>query len=81
MKVNFVDLSRQYKTIAPEISDVLSVVLERCDFVLGRDVKQFEEQARRCPDIAKARPMLGWEPIVSLEEGLRLTVDYFRVAA
>ena len=32
----------------------------------------------RQPDITRARAMLGWEPEVSLEEGLRRTIDYFR---
>ncbi len=32
----------------------------------------------RQPDITKARKMLGWEPKVKLEEGLRRTIDYFR---
>ncbi|HMV32451.1 MAG: UDP-glucuronic acid decarboxylase family protein [Gemmatimonadales bacterium] len=32
----------------------------------------------RQPDITKARTLLGWEPKVSLEEGLRHTIAYFR---
>lgn len=32
----------------------------------------------RQPDISKARRILGWEPEVSLEEGLGQTVEYFR---
>jgi dTDP-glucose 4,6-dehydratase len=32
----------------------------------------------RQPDIAKAKRVLGWEPRVSLDEGLRETVEYFR---
>ncbi len=32
----------------------------------------------RQPDITKARERLGWEPKVSLDEGLRRTIDYFR---
>jgi dTDP-glucose 4,6-dehydratase len=32
----------------------------------------------RQPDITRARTLLGWEPKVPLEEGLRHTIDYFR---
>jgi dTDP-glucose 4,6-dehydratase len=32
----------------------------------------------RRPDISRARRLLGWEPRVSLEEGLAWTIDFFR---
>ena len=32
----------------------------------------------RCPDITKARKVLGWEPRVPLEEGLERTISFFR---
>jgi nucleoside-diphosphate-sugar epimerase len=32
----------------------------------------------RQPDIARARVLLGWEPRVELDEGLRRTIDWFR---
>ncbi|MCC7123243.1 MAG: SDR family oxidoreductase [Acidobacteria bacterium] len=32
----------------------------------------------RQPDITRARTLLGWEPKVSLEEGLGKTIEYFR---
>jgi UDP-glucuronate decarboxylase len=32
----------------------------------------------RQPDIGRARAKLGWEPKVSLEQGLAVTIDYFR---
>lgn len=38
-----------------------------------------DDPRRRCPDISKARNVLGWEPKVGLEEGLRLTLEYFRL--
>jgi len=38
-----------------------------------------DDPRQRQPDISKARRLLGWEPRVGLEEGLRLTLDYFRM--
>jgi nucleoside-diphosphate-sugar epimerase len=37
-----------------------------------------DDPKQRKPDISKARTILGWEPRVPLEEGLRRTVEYFR---
>jgi len=38
-----------------------------------------DDPKQRCPDIGKARRILGWEPKVNLEEGLRLTLEFFRL--
>ena len=37
-----------------------------------------DDPKRRRPDIAKAKRVLGWEPKVGLEEGLKCTVEYFQ---
>jgi dTDP-glucose 4,6-dehydratase len=37
-----------------------------------------DDPKRRRPDITKAKAVLGWEPKVPLEEGLRETVAYFQ---
>ena len=37
-----------------------------------------DDPKQRCPDITKARRILKWEPRVNLEEGLRLTLEYFK---
>jgi dTDP-glucose 4,6-dehydratase len=37
-----------------------------------------DDPKQRQPDISKARAVLGWEPRVPLDEGLRETVAYFR---
>ncbi len=39
-----------------------------------------DDPTRRCPDIGKARRLLGWQPEVSLEDGLVPTVAYFESA-
>ncbi|MCA1975007.1 MAG: SDR family oxidoreductase [Caenispirillum sp.] len=37
-----------------------------------------DDPKQRQPDITRARDLLGWEPRVPLDEGLRRTIDYFR---
>lgn len=37
-----------------------------------------DDPTRRCPDITKARRLLGWEPHIPLKEGLARSLDYFR---
>jgi nucleoside-diphosphate-sugar epimerase len=39
-----------------------------------------DDPARRCPDITKAKALVGWEPAVALDEGLRRTIPFFRQA-
>lgn len=46
--------------------------------IVFEPLKTADDPKQRRPDITKARTLLGWEPKVSLEEGLRLTVEYFK---
>ena len=39
-----------------------------------------DDPKQRCPDITKARQLLGWEPKIDLESGLRLSQAYFQQA-
>lgn len=39
-----------------------------------------DDPLQRKPDITKAKQLLGWEPKVSFEEGLKKTIEYFRNA-
>jgi UDP-glucose 4-epimerase len=38
----------------------------------------FEDPMRRVPDVRKAAKILGWAPAVSIDEGLPITVDWWR---
>lgn len=57
---------------------------ERVRALLGLDVPIIfkplpqDDPKQRCPDISKAKRLLGWEPKVNLNEGLQLTLDFFR---
>jgi dTDP-glucose 4,6-dehydratase len=39
-----------------------------------------DDPRQRRPDISKARQLLGWEPKIDLEQGLRLSMEYFQQA-
>jgi dTDP-glucose 4,6-dehydratase len=43
-----------------------------------RDMRTQDDPQVRQPDITKAKTILGWEPAVDLEEGLSLTIPWFR---
>jgi dTDP-4-amino-4,6-dideoxygalactose transaminase len=43
LKVKFVDLSAQHKTLETEIKEVFNRVLANCSFVLGPEVEKFEK--------------------------------------
>lgn len=46
--------------------------------IVFRPMLTEDDPKQRRPDITKARTLLGWEPRVSLEEGLQRTIAYFR---
>jgi nucleoside-diphosphate-sugar epimerase len=55
--------------------------------VTGRELPMVERPTavgddpnRRCPDIAKALALTGWEPFIPLDEGLRRTIPHFERA-
>ncbi len=39
-----------------------------------------DDPKQRCPDITKARQLLGWEPKIDLQSGLRKSLEYFQTA-
>jgi dTDP-glucose 4,6-dehydratase len=46
-------------------------------FVEPKDVRTKDDPKVRCPDISRAKNVLGWEPQVTLETGLQRTAQYF----
>ncbi|MDD5085756.1 MAG: DegT/DnrJ/EryC1/StrS family aminotransferase, partial [Candidatus Omnitrophica bacterium] len=49
MQIPFLDLKKQYKDLQNEIDTSIRGVIERADFIMGEDVKRFEEEfARFC---------------------------------
>ncbi|MDX2192357.1 MAG: UDP-glucuronic acid decarboxylase family protein [Gemmatimonadales bacterium] len=46
--------------------------------VIERHPLPVDDPHQRRPDISRARALLGWEPVVPLDEGLRRTIAHFR---
>jgi len=63
-------------TILECAKEVLAVTGSSSDIVL-RPLPQ-DDPTRRCPDITKARTLLGWEPDVDLRQGLLKSLQYFQ---
>jgi dTDP-glucose 4,6-dehydratase len=47
---------------------------------LRHEALPVDDPKQRRPDITKAKRLLGWEPKVALESGLRMSLEYFREA-
>jgi dTDP-glucose 4,6-dehydratase len=62
-------------------------IMQLADFILRltgsssklvREPLPTDDPKQRKPDISRAKLLLGWEPAVPLEEGLRRTIEHFR---
>jgi UDP-glucuronate decarboxylase len=64
-------------TVLELANKVVSIAGSRSKVTVGRPLPA-DDPARRRPDISLAKAALGWQPKVSLEEGLRKTIEWFR---
>jgi len=62
-----------------ECAQVVLKITESKSRIRHEPLPQDDPRQRR-PDITKARELLGWEPKIDLETGLRLSLDYFKNA-
>lgn len=62
------------------VNELAETVLQITDSKSPIVYKQLpvDDPAKRKPDIEKAKSTLNWEPVVSLEDGLKETVSYFK---
>ena len=72
-----VNIGNPHEVSIREIAEIIvRLVNSKCKLVIRP--LPVDDPKQRQPDITRARTLLGWEPKVGLEEGLKKTVGYFR---
>src|SRR5688572_23314714 len=72
-----VNIGNPHEMTIEEIARAIIDISGSKSQIVYRPLPEDDPKVRR-PDITRARTLLGWEPKVSLEEGLLKTLDYFK---
>jgi len=72
-----VNIGNPHELSIEEIAKVIIRMTGSKSRLVQRPLPTDDPKVRK-PDITRARTLLGWEPKVSLEEGLTSTIEYFR---
>jgi dTDP-glucose 4,6-dehydratase len=65
-------------TILQFAKTINQIVGNQAGIVFVKDARSVRDPQQRQPDITRARTILAWEPRVSLEEGIKKTIPYFK---
>ncbi|HEX2804110.1 MAG TPA: UDP-glucuronic acid decarboxylase family protein [Sphingomicrobium sp.] len=72
-----INIGNPHEISVRELAEIIVDKTAASGELISCDIPADDPQQRQ-PDIARARDLLGWEPTVSLDEGLDRTIDYFR---
>ena len=66
-EITIIDIAKKIiNTISPNKTKIIYLSLPE------------DDPLQRCPDISKAKQLLNWEPIITLQEGIEKTISYFK---
>jgi len=72
-----VNLGNPTEVTVLQLAEIIVRLADSKSQIVHRELPVDDPKQRR-PDITHARTLLGWEPQVPLEDGLRRTLEYFR---
>jgi dTDP-glucose 4,6-dehydratase len=72
-----VNLGNPHEMTVLEFAKKIIVLTGSTSEIVFHPLPQDDPQVRQ-PDIGKARQLLGWQPQVDVDEGLKRTIEYFR---
>ena len=73
-----VNLGNPVEMTVTELAEKIIRLTDSSSSLEYRELPQ-DDPTRRKPDISLAKKMLGWGPKVSLEDGLKETISYFKI--
>ncbi len=76
-EVDPVNIGNPGETSILEFAEEIVAMTDTSSKIVFKELPKDDPKVRQ-PNIAKAKDVLGWEPRVPREEGLRLTTEYFR---
>jgi len=74
-----VNIGAQDEVTMLELAQIIKRVAGSSSEIVFRPLPEDDPKQRR-PDTTRAREVLGWEPTVSMEDGLARTLEYFKTA-
>ncbi|MGV3518312.1 UDP-glucuronic acid decarboxylase family protein [Luteitalea sp.] len=72
-----VNIGNPHELTIKQIAETIIRMTGSTSALVYKPLPEDDPKVRR-PDITRARTLLGWEPKVSLEDGLTRTIEYFR---
>jgi UDP-glucuronate decarboxylase len=71
-----INIGNPHEIPVRELAERVITLTNSASRIVHRPLPQ-DDPMQRCPDITLAKQVLGWEPKVPLDAGLRRTIDYF----
>jgi UDP-glucuronate decarboxylase len=71
-----INIGNPYEISVRELAERVIELTGSRSRIVHRPLPQ-DDPLQRCPDISRARRLLGWEPTVTLDDGLHRTIGYF----
>ena len=73
-----VNIGNQTETSILQFAEAINQITGNGDVVFQQQERGEGDPQRRRPDITRAREILKWEPQISLEDGIKKTIPYFK---
>lgn len=77
LKGEVINIGNPNETTVAEFATIIKGITGASSEIVYKPLPE-DDPKRRNPDITKAKELLHWEPKVTLEEGLKKTVEYFK---